>query len=170
MFTLFNLIQLLAIIAGSALLGVIGWNKFGMAGCVVGVLLGFTLGAVVGQLPLIVILKWMSRRFLRMTNEQLVAELRSSACVTPNIVLLELNRRGYDIQHELPFVLSLLASDEMHRRAAGWAALTSAFPEIVDRISDYNPTASTADCQLKCRGLLDATEGSREPERPMTRE
>jgi hypothetical protein len=170
MFTLFDLIRLLAIVGGASVLGAIGWNTFGMLGCVVGVLLGFVLGAIIGQLPLLVVLKWMSRRFDRMTDEQLVDELHNPGCLTPNILLLELNQRGYNIQRELPFVQSLLASDEMHRRTAGWAALTSAFPDLVDRISGYSPTAPAADCQMKSRALLDATEQSREPERPMTRD
>lgn len=169
MFTLFDLIRLLAIVGGASVLGAIGWNTFGMLGCIVGVPLGFAIGAIIGQLPLIVGLKWMSRRFDRMTNGQLVDELHDPACLTPNILLLELNRRGSDIQRELPFVQSLLASDEMHRRTAGWAALTSAFPELVGRIPGYNPTATAAECQAKCESLLDATEQSGQPEPPMTR-
>jgi len=165
MFTLFGLIRLLGTVGGATLLGAVGWKTFGVLGCVVGIPLGFILGATIGQLPLIVIMNGMSRRFDRMTNEQLVDELHEPECLTPNLLLLELNRRGYDIQRELPFVQSLLASDEMRRRTAGWAALTSAFPERVGRIPGYNPTAPTDECQAKCKPLLNATEqsGEREP-------
>jgi len=169
MFTLFDLIRLLAIVGGTIMLGAVGWNTLGLVGCIIGIPLGFTLGAIIGQLPLVVGLKWMSQRLDRMTDEQLVAELHDPACVTPNILLLELNRRGFAIQRELPFVQSLLASDEMHRRTAGWAALTSAFPELVGRIPGYNPTATAAECKTKCKPLLNATEQSGEPEPPMTR-
>ena len=127
MFTLFDLIRLLAVVPGTITPGVAGWHTFGFVGSVVGVPAGLVFGAIIGQLPLIVILKWMSRRFDRMTDEQLVGELHDPACLAPNIPLLELNRRGSDIQRELLFVQSLLASDEMHCRTAGWAALTSAF-------------------------------------------
>ncbi len=170
MFTLFDLIRLLAIVAGTVTLGLAGWNTFGFVGCAVGVPVGFIFGAIIGQLPLIVILKCMSRRFDRMTDEQLVDKLHDPACLIPSILLLELNRRGSDIQRELPFVQSLLASDEMHRRTAGWAALTSAFPELVGRIPGYNPTATAAECQAKCQPLLNATEQSGEREPPMTRD
>jgi hypothetical protein len=77
---------------------------------------------IVGQLPLIVGLKWMSRQFDRPTDEQLVDKLHDPTCLTINMVLLELNRRGYSIRRELPFIQSLLASDEMYRRIARWAA------------------------------------------------
>jgi hypothetical protein len=170
MFTLCDLIRLLAIVGGTVVLAVTGWNTFGVVGCIVGVPLGFLFGAIIGKLPLMVALKWMSRRFDSMTDEQLVAELHNPACLTPNVLLLELKRRGADIQRELPFVQSLLASNEMHRRTAGWAALTSAFPELVDRIPGYNPTATVADCQAKCKPLLHATEQSGEREPPMTRD
>ncbi len=166
MFTLFDLIRLLAMGGGAVVLGAIGWNALGMPGCIIGVPLGFAAGAIIGQLPLIVGLKWMCRRFDRMTDEQLVNELHDPACLTPNIILLELNRRAFDIQRELPFVQSLLASDETHRRTAGWAALTSAFPELVVRIAGYNPTETATECQAKCKSLLDATEQDGEPEPP----
>jgi len=169
MFTLFDLIRLLAIVGGTVMLCVAGWNTFGIAGCIVGVPLGFMLGSMIGQLPLIVGLKWMSRRFDRMTDEQLIDELHDPACLTPNLLLLEMNQRGSDIKRELPFVQSLLGSAEMHRRTAGWAALTSAFPELVDRIPGYNPTSTAAECKEKCRPLLHATEPGDEPEPSMTR-
>ncbi|MCA8999070.1 MAG: hypothetical protein KDA80_18865 [Planctomycetaceae bacterium] len=158
MFTFFHLIQLLAIVGGAALLGAIGWDIFGILGCVVGIPLGFLLGAILGSLPLILGLKWISRRFDRSTDEQLVDELHDPTCLTPNLILLELKRRGTDIQRELPFVLSLLASDDMHRRTAGWAALNPAFPELVGRIPEYRPTATAAECQAKCQPLVEATE------------
>jgi hypothetical protein len=166
MFTLFDLIRLLAMVGGAAALSAIGWKTFGIIGCVVGVPLGFVMGGMIGQVPLIVALKWMSRRFDSMTDEELVAELHNPECLTPNVLLLELNRRGSDIQRELPFVQSLLTSDEMHRRTSGWAALTSAYPELVGRIPGYNPTATAAECQTKCQPLLNATEPSDAPKPP----
>jgi hypothetical protein len=169
-FTLFDLIRLFAILVGSFLLGTIGWNKFGVVGCILGVPLGFVIGAIVGRLPLIIVLKCISRRFDRMTNDELIGELHSPTCLIPNILLLELKRRGYNVQTEIPFVQTLLVSDEMHRRTAGWAALTSVFPELVGRIPNYNPTATASDCQLASRGLLDATEQSAPPKSPVGRD
>ncbi len=170
MFTLFNLIRLLTIVGGVFALGSLGWNTLGILGCVIGVPIGFVFGSIIGQLPLVVVLKWMSRRLDRMTDKKVVNALHDPACPTPNIFLLELNRREIDIQCELPFVQLLLASDEMHRRTAGWAALTSAFPELVGRIPGYNPTATAAECQVKCKPLLNPTEQCGERELPMTRD
>ena len=154
MFTLYHLIRLLGMVGGATALGAVGWNTFGLPGCVAGAPFGLVLGAIVGQLPLVIALKLLSQRLEQMTDEQLTDELHDPACRTPNLLLLELNRRGVDIQRELHFVQSLLASDEMHRRVAGFAALTSAFPELLDRIPDYSPTATTAECRAKAKGLL----------------
>lgn len=77
-----------------------------MIGCAIGAPLGLLFGGIVGQLPIIIGLKLISRRFDRMTTNELVAELHDSHCMTPNLLLLELDRRGYDIQVELPFVPS----------------------------------------------------------------
>ncbi|MEM1071158.1 MAG: hypothetical protein AAGI63_19790 [Planctomycetota bacterium] len=169
MFTLFDLIRLLVTVGSAVVLGSTGWSMFGLVGCIVGVPCGLMLGAAIGQLPLIIGLKWLSRRFDRMTDQQLVDELHDPACLIPNLLLLELRRRGCNIDRELPLVQSLLASDEISRRTAGWAALNSAFPELVGRIPGYNPTSTTAVCQAKCKPLLTATKQSHEPEPPMTR-
>jgi hypothetical protein len=167
---MFVLIRSLAIGAGVIAGGSIGWNRFGILGCVAGALIGFLSGAVIGQLPLLVGLKRMSRQFDRMTDEQLSEYLHDRECLATNLVLLELDRRGSDIQRELPFVHSLLASDEVQRRTRGWAALMSAFPELVGRVPGYSPTATTAECRAKCEPLLNATEKSDEREPPVTRD
>jgi hypothetical protein len=142
MFTLFDLFRLLAATGGAFALGLAGLDAFGILGCVVGIPIGLVLGAMIGQLPLVACLRWIALRFVRMTDEQLVDELHDPACLTPNILLLELS----------------LASEEKHRRIFGWAALTSAFPELVSRISGYDPTATTAECRDNCKSLLETTE------------
>jgi hypothetical protein len=155
MFTVFDLIRLLAMLLGAVVLGVFGWHKLGVIGTLLGVPVGLVVGGMLGQLPLIVLLKSMSRRFEKMTNDELLAELHDPTCFTPNVHLLELNRRGYEIRRELPYIHSLRTSTESHRRTAGWAALTSVFPELVDLIDGYNPTASTVECQTRCKALLE---------------
>lgn len=155
MFTLFDLIRLVSMLGGAALLGIVGWNQAGGIGCLIGTAFGLLLGGMLGHLPLLIGLKWLSRRLDRLTNEELLAELHEGDCLTPNIHLLELSRRGYEIKRELPYVHSLLASTEMHRRTTGWAAFTSAFPELIDTIPGYNPTSTTDICRQKCKPLLE---------------
>jgi len=156
MFTLFDLFRLASMIGGAALLGALGWRHMGIVGCVVGIPVGWILGGLIGQLPFIIGLTWIARRLQQQTNDELLDELHSGRCPTPNLHLLELGRRGYDIQRELPFIHNLLSSDDMNQRMKGWVVLTSAFPEFVEQIPDYNPTAPTEDCRINCRPLADA--------------
>ena len=163
MFTCFHLVRLVAALGIAAVLGGYGWDNFGLLGCVAGIPTGLILGGMIGQLPLLVGLKILAYRFGRMSDDELVSELRDPKCLTPNVHLLELNRRGYDIRQELPCVHSLLASPNVDRRTTGWAALISAFPDLVATVPGYCPTASTGECQQRCMPLLNVTETRDEP-------
>ena len=158
MFTAFDLIRLLATVVGAYVLGRFGWHRFGIIGGVLGVPIGLILGRLLGQLPLVIAIKFVSRDFDRFTDAELLAKLHHADCLIPNLYLLKLKQRGYDIRQELPYIQSLLASTEIHRRTAGWAALNSVFPDLVVRIKEYAPTATTVECQEKSKPLLDAME------------
>lgn len=153
MFTLFDLLRLIGFLGGAFVGGSLGWEWLGVFGLVLGGAGGFFVGGFVGQLPLICALKFVSRKFDAMTSDDLRQQLHAPDCLAPNVLLLELRRRGEDIQSELTFLHSLLVSDEMFRRTAGWAALTSAFPELVHRIPNYNPTGTPAECRKNCELL-----------------
>ena len=153
---MFTLFELLGFIGGTMLGATYGWKWLGLIGLILGGAGGFLAGGIVGRLPLIISLNVLLRKLQAMTNEELRRHMRDNDCLTPNIVLLELDRRGEDIVEELPFVCSLLTSDDRSRRTFGWAALTSAFPDYVQKIPGYNPTASISTCRDKCKPLTDA--------------
>ena len=165
MFTLFDVLRLLGFASGAILGGRWGWQWFGALGALVGGLGGFFVGGILGNLPFIVGLKLVERKLNRMSNQVLREYLHEPHCLTPNLVLLELDSRGEDINSELPYVHALLASEDMTRRTAGWAALTSAFPHLVETIPNYRPTDATDKCQQACGGLLIAAETEPIPNR-----
>ena len=133
------------------------------------VALGLILGWLLGQIPLTVGLQLIAFRLDRLTIDELVGELHHVDCPTPNLHLLELRRRGYDILRELSFVHTLLTSTDMNRRSKGWAAVRSAFPDCVETIAGYDPCATALDCQEKCKALPISIKPSGEPEPPITR-
>ena len=94
-----------------------------------------------------------------MQTSELVDELHRSECQIPNLILLELKRREYDIQLELPHLQELLASPDQNRRTLGWIALTSVFPDHVDRIPNYHPSLSEAECKMHSQNLLNQDDG-----------
>ncbi|GEM_PF-2389652 len=147
MFTVFHLIALLSAITGATIGATCGWHWFGWAGVIVGVIAGFVTGTIIGNCVLVGATTLFSRKLVRMTAEELRSYLHSEDCLTPNLVLLELNRRGEDIMSELPFLYSRLTSDNSSHRAHALAAMNTVFPELADRIPEYSPFAATEDCR-----------------------
>ncbi len=155
MLTLFDLLKLFGLVLGAAIGGSFGWNSLGIIGGVVGAIAGSICGGLIGQLPLAILLKLVAKKHTRLSSAQLRQQLRDDQCPIPNILLLELRRRGEDISIELPFVHSLLSSPDMHRRITGWAALTSAYPQLTAAVPDYNPTNDTDECCRTSKPLLE---------------
>jgi hypothetical protein len=137
MFTLFHLIRLIAIVAGVSYGWTYGNRLLGIAGAVVGVPLGFILGNIVGWIPERLALKSSVAKLRRLSEEELRAQIRNPACCIPNLFLLELNSRGLSIDEHVIDVMYMMRSDDAARRGFGWAALTSAFPELAKEVRGY---------------------------------
>jgi hypothetical protein len=149
MFTLFHVFVLAGAVFGLTTGLSVGAKFFGVAGGIIGALAGGYLGVVIGRIPERLVLRSLIRHLKAKSTAELRAQLHSPNCLTPNVVLLELQSRGEDIRQELPVVLDMLASEDVGRRGHGWAALTSAFPELVDRIRDYRIGDSVDECRRK---------------------
>jgi hypothetical protein len=157
MFTLFHALVLAGLLLGAIVGAGAGSALFGAAGGVVGAILGAAVGVVAGRIPHLLVLHSLARVLAGKSSAELRAFLRSPSCLTPNCVLLELRQRGEDIHCELPVVLDLLASENISRRGHGWAALTSAFPELIEQICHYRIGNSVAECRKKTETLRQPT-------------
>lgn len=155
MLTIFDLMRLLGTLIGIVVGGGIGLQTLGMIGLIVGVVFGAFVGGYVGSIPLLLAVKGARKKFAAITINELREKLIDDNCRIPNLILLELKARGENIEHDLPFVHSLLTSEETAKRGFGWAALNSAFPEQVATIPGYDPTASVEECREKCQPLLE---------------
>lgn len=153
MFTIFHVLTLAGFVYGVIVGTRAGSALFGTVGAVVGAIVGGIVGAFVGRIPGFLMLRWLARDLGTKSTSDLRAELHDPSCVTPNCVLLELQYRGEDIRQELPVVLDLLVSDDVGRRGLGWAALTSAFPDLAKQIQDYRIGDSVDECRRKTRIL-----------------
>jgi hypothetical protein len=148
-FTIFHGFVFVAICAGFAVGLAAGAKLFGVAGGVTGAIIGGYAGFVAGQLPEYLVLRWLTRHLVRASAAELRSWLRDPSCQIPNLVLLELQRRGEDIHGELAVILDLLVSEDVSQRGHGWAALSSAFPNLARQIGDYHLGDSVADCRRK---------------------
>ena len=147
MFTIFHLIALLCVIGGTVIGAGCGWHWFGWAGLVVGSVIGIAAGIIMGTFPLVAATSFFSRKFVHMNSKELWEHLHADDCLTPNLVLLELNYRGEDVSTELPNLFSRLTSDNSNDRAKALASMNSLFPELVEKIPEYDPFATTQDCR-----------------------
>ncbi len=157
MFTLFDIFELLGPLAGAAIGALIG-IRFGTPSAVIGAVVGIVAGRLFGKLPTFLMLKSLHRSLSQKSTEQLRAELRTERCLIPNVIILELSSRGENIMQYLPVVLDLLESEDSSRRGFGWAAITSAFPDLAHRISGYRLDDTIDECKRKLQILRDLTE------------
>ena len=125
-----------------------GAKLFGVVGGIGGALGGGYLGLRIGFAPTALVLTLISVKLGRMSVKELHQSLmRGTNRLIPNLVLLELQRRGEDIEPYRPFVFDLLRSSEMSDRSRGLAALQSAFPELAERLTDYRISDSPEACR-----------------------
>ena len=146
MFTLFHLIRLISILVGISLGWSCGKHLFGIIGAIIGVVLGFVLGSIVGYIPEWLVLKSIVPKLNKMSEEELRRKITDKECFIPNLILLELDSRGLSIDNHLTDVLNMLRSDDQSRRGFGWAALTSAYPELAKEVKKYNINDSVEQC------------------------
>lgn len=132
--------------AGSLLLG--PW------GALLGVVVGSGTGRWVGGYFEFFGLREIVKEITTSSSVRLRALVRSPDCLTPNMVLLELKSRGEDIGEELRVVVELLSSEDAPTRGRGWAALNSAYPELVGKVADYRLTDAPDECRRKAAALL----------------
>jgi hypothetical protein len=141
---------LLGIKIGSHFGGIAG----GFGGFLIGAVVGGIFGRIVGRLTLMGTVKLLHRDFSKKTVEELRTMLHDPNCLAPNVLILELGKRGEKTDQELPVVLDLLRSPLRDRRIRGWYALASVFPERAKIISDYRIDDSVEKCKEKIRKIL----------------
>lgn len=125
--------------------------------------LGGCAGFLVGRLPQRVVLRSLCRSLALKTSDELHSFLHDPDCPIPNLVLLELQRRGEDLRSELGAILNLLVSGDVARRARGLAAMAAAFPHLGGLAADYHLDDSVADCRRITEGLQSVAADSAKP-------
>ena len=155
MFTLFDCLRFMGALLGLGLGTRLGWECLGPVGAGLGAVVGCVIGSIVGQVPAKFIGWVIDRELGRLPTDALRAAVRDCSW-PPNTVLIELLRRGEDVDPELPIVLDLLADEDYFRRGFGWGALSSVWPELVARIPGYRVYATPEHCRQQVAALRSA--------------
>jgi hypothetical protein len=161
MFTLFDLARPACALLGASLGALAGHRLAGAPGAGVGVVAGAPIGHFVGRLAVRAGLRPLQRELEGQSTSELKTALRDERCLTPNLVLLELRRRSEVSPEDLRAVIAMLTSER--RRPYGWAALTSAFPELAAKVPGYDPCDSREECTVAAQPLLEEPDPFRPP-------
>jgi hypothetical protein len=151
--TLFDVLPVAGIIIGI----ICGFRLglcFGNAASIIGGIVGGCIGFLCGRIPLSLVLKLIRRNLGGETVENLRAMLRDPACLTPNVILLELQSRGHNLELELPVVIEMLLSTDRDRRIRGWHAFASAYLERAKLLAEYSANDNSLNCERKLQSKL----------------
>ena len=144
-FTLFDLIQGISIGGGAWLGFTTGRREFGVAGALLGGILGLVVGQFVGIAPWYVF--WTGFRLTCKFSsiERLRRKLKTDYFMADRLIA-EMIVRGEPAESFWPFVLSLLRSDSFPERHSGWENLNIWFPRIAKQMEGFTPHAPTETC------------------------
>jgi hypothetical protein len=154
--TLYDLLTIIFTLAG-VLLGVGFGRTYGPFGGMVGAAVGGLVGGWLGRIP-----AWRRTRNTRkglaqFSLEELRQQLYRPALAPnrwpPNLLLMELQARGEDLNEHVELILSMLEADPPWQRAFGYGALLSAYPHLTHGLKGYRPSASVEDCRTKVAQL-----------------
>jgi hypothetical protein len=129
---------LLLPVAGLVYGAVLGFERGGVLPAIVGAVVGGVTGVLVSRLTLTIPLALIARSLKRRSTADLRSELHSKASLAPNVLLVELRRRGEASEEDLAVVLDLLLDDSLEQRSRGLAALRTAYPELAAKIPEYH--------------------------------
>jgi hypothetical protein len=147
MFTLFDFLKWIAIIAGGSF-GThygIAWSGGNIAGGIAGLLVGMAGGLLIGCLPLAAGLFYMHSRLKRTSSEALRKSLRQQYFIS-HILIEHLMKRGEDVSNEIPLFLDWMRSESNEQRKFGWVALKLVSPQMASKIDRFNPDDATEKC------------------------
>lgn len=94
------------------------------------------------------------RRWAKKSREELVHGVNGEDYRLWKACLVELRRRGEDIEPFMPRLLRALVAESPSKRAAGKITLSALYPEIKPLLKDFSPTADAAACRAQMTPLL----------------
>ena len=154
--TIFHILQFVIGLLGTFIGVALGKFAFGTgsAWLMAGAVIGFLVGMMAGQIPIVWIRKSLLRRLMTKSTDELRACLRNEKSgFHPGMVLLVLSCRGEDIQQELACVADMLISESPVRRRRAWETLKQAFPDEAKKLPAYSPSEPVNVCRTKIEPL-----------------
>jgi hypothetical protein len=149
---MFVSLQLLGMLAGAVVGGLLGFRFQGLYGAVVGGFLGGWAGGFVGRLPYAFAIFWMKREMDKGDVATLEARLEKEFYLSHHL-LAQLAARGAPMERYEGYVLSLLRSDPSDKRSFGWTNLQTWYPALAQKLGTFDPNAPTEECRRRLEVL-----------------
>lgn len=150
MFTLFDLFELIGMLGGLALGIAFGASRYGVIGGVLGGIVGFFAGWWCGRIPYLLGRLTAAIKPIQYWRDCL--ERREWAAY--KIAIVELSRRGEDInRYRQVFVESLISENPLEREI-GCTVLRAFYPDTASRIPDYDPSEPVDTCRKEAEILF----------------
>jgi hypothetical protein len=151
--TVFHVIWLI-VVSGVAVVGWVAGGYFGLTGSVASTVFSAFLAHIACRLFMDTLHRRWCDRLSQMTNEDLRAIVaHENWNFEHTMALLNLSARGEEVRCELPRILAMLESESVLTRRYGWDAVRLVFNDETQRLGDYDPRSSTADCQKRVAAL-----------------
>lgn len=153
MFTIFHLLQLIALVIGLIAGAYYGGNYFGWLGGILGALLGAFAGfAILGRIPFLLSFAIL-RCDLKQTDTATLKENLKTQFFISHLIIAELVRRGELVEEFRDYIFSLLQSEYFDQRRFGWQNLNIWFPELAAQVETFDPMSPANESKTKLASL-----------------
>ena len=144
---------MLCTIVGGCVSGILfGIRLFGWLGGIIGALLGAYVGFVVGKVPAVLSFVILRFQLERSSVAALKRRLQTEYFIS-HLIIAQLVIREEPVNDFRDYIFSLLRSESSDERRFGWHNLNIWFPELVERIEDFDPIDSTSNCRKKLASI-----------------
>jgi hypothetical protein len=156
----FPWLERLSIAAGVSGFALLGFVNYGAPGLALGALAGMFIGRWGVNLPLVFWASQRVHRLVSLSNEELralfVPNPRFGRAGELQTAMIVMKNRGADVRPLLPIILDMMGSPKLKLRLNAWAAFHAGFPDLCERLGDYDPHEAALLCQAKLASVRSA--------------
>lgn len=142
MFTIFDVFALIGPCYGVFVGATKGYHYYGWWGGIAGAIVGFLIGLTAGRLPFLLAIIIVN--FGGKSTAQLRQVFRDDQYYIYHLALAALMERGEDISQVKPVIIATLASPDEDKRRFGWAALQLGYTDLAAALERFNPQSPLA--------------------------
>jgi hypothetical protein len=147
--TLIELLLAIGIFNGIFFGAKIGFDHFGISGAVTGGLIGPLIGYQIAKLPGRIFEASIKYKTRKKNDHELFESINPNQWMDLEYSFRELKKRNLNFDQYAEVLISLMKSDEIHKRIKGFTVYNEFFPDRIDDIQNFSPFEDTETCKRK---------------------